>query len=570
MTAVLPIPTETMTPLCELFESLYVPVDGSELGDRAAEVATTLAAHAGARVVASHAYAARLHDDRFRQMEGGLPEPFQQETELRRQRKIHDNLITRGLELISESYLDQVEKRTKPLGVKLERRVIEGRNWRVLLDDVTLQMPDVVVLGAMGLGRVANSTVGTVCERLVRRLKGSDALVIRQTERLPWEHMLVAVDGSAEALGAVRTACVLAKAMGGTVELLSSFDPEFHHTMFRAISRALSKEAARVFRFEQQQTLHEEIIDDGLARIYQGHLDAAGRLCESLGVTPIQSTLLSGKAAVCVANHALEVGPSMVMLGRVGFHSNDDIDLGGCTEQILRTPLVCDLFLSARGSEAPESAEEEDELTWTHEARALLQRVPEFVQGMVAGAVTRHARDQGHTVVTSDMIQLVREKAHHGGGGGHHGGGGGHHGGGADNHRPPAVPPAPTGELDVSTMPWTEEAEASLSRIPDGFMRTLTRQRIEDIARKLGKEEVDSEAVSMKFDTWSDGSAKAERELPWDDDALARVQRIPEFIRGNVVRELERKARSEGLDRISAKYLDAARQRWSSGEGFHG
>jgi hypothetical protein len=119
-------------------------------------------------------------------------------------------------------------------------------------------------------------------------------------------------------------------------------------------------------------------------------------------------------------------------------------------------------------------------------------------------------------------------------------------------------------------MPWTEEAEASLSRIPDGFMRTLTRQRIEDIARKLGKEEVDSEAVSMKFDTWSDGSAKAERELPWDDDALARVQRIPEFIRGNVVRELERKARSEGLDRISAKYLDAARQRWSSGEGFHG
>ncbi len=566
MTAVLPMRAGAMNPLCDLFESLYVPVDGSELGDRSADLATTLAAHAGAHVVASHAYAARLHDDRFRQMEGGLPEQFQQEKELRRQRKIHDNLITRGLQLISESYLDQVEKGTNAVGVKLERRVIEGRNWRVLLDDVSSYLPDLVVLGSLGLGRVAESTVGTVCERLVRRLAGTDALIVRQTERNPWDHMLVAVDGSEEALGAVRTACVLANAMGGTVELLSSFDPEFHHTMFHAISRALSKEAARVFRFEQQQALHEEIIDDGLARIYQAHLDAAARLCESLGVTPVRTTLLSGKAHVCVTRHALEVRPSMVMLGRVGVHSHDDLDLGSCTEQVLRTPLDCDLYLSARTAEAPPAEDEEEELTWTNEAHELLHKVPEFVQKMVAGAVTRHAREQGHTVVTSDMIQLVRDKAHGKGGGGGHGHGGGHpHG-----RRPPALPDAPTGEADVSTMPWTDEAEAALGRVPDGFMRTLTRQRVEDVARKQGKTEVDAEAVAAKYETWGDGSARAERQLVWDDDALQRVQRIPDFIRGNVVRELERRARDEGRDRITAAYLDEARRRWSGGEGFHG
>ena len=47
-----------------------------------------------------------MHDVRFKQMEYTLPEEYQHEQELERQRKIHDSLITRGLQLISDSYLD--------------------------------------------------------------------------------------------------------------------------------------------------------------------------------------------------------------------------------------------------------------------------------------------------------------------------------------------------------------------------------------------------------------------------------------------------------------------------------
>lgn len=41
-----------------------------------------------------HAYAAKLHDRRFRQMEGGLPEGYREERELEHQREVHDELIT--------------------------------------------------------------------------------------------------------------------------------------------------------------------------------------------------------------------------------------------------------------------------------------------------------------------------------------------------------------------------------------------------------------------------------------------------------------------------------------------
>ena len=52
-----------------------------------------------------------MHDYRFKQMEYTLPEEYLDETELERQRKIHDSLITMGLKLISDSYLDPMPKR---------------------------------------------------------------------------------------------------------------------------------------------------------------------------------------------------------------------------------------------------------------------------------------------------------------------------------------------------------------------------------------------------------------------------------------------------------------------------
>ena len=79
-----------------------------------------------AKLVGCHVYAAKLHDYRFRQMEYTLPEEYIDEAELERQRKIHDSLITMGLKLISDSYLDGMSRQLRRVGHRV-RAADDGR-----------------------------------------------------------------------------------------------------------------------------------------------------------------------------------------------------------------------------------------------------------------------------------------------------------------------------------------------------------------------------------------------------------------------------------------------------------
>jgi len=45
--------------------------------------------------------------------------------------------------------------------------------------------------------------------------------------------------------------------------------------MFNGIVGVLNEKASKIFRFKEQEQLHEEIIDTGLAKIYQSHLEIA-------------------------------------------------------------------------------------------------------------------------------------------------------------------------------------------------------------------------------------------------------------------------------------------------------
>ena len=70
---------------------------------------------------------------RFRQLETGLPAQFQSAKEIKRQRKIHDKLIEKGLQLISDSFLDETDKLCKAEGVPLTRQLLEGINYEEII-----------------------------------------------------------------------------------------------------------------------------------------------------------------------------------------------------------------------------------------------------------------------------------------------------------------------------------------------------------------------------------------------------------------------------------------------------
>ncbi|MBN8477711.1 MAG: universal stress protein [Burkholderiales bacterium] len=472
-----------------MVKSLYVPLDNSAHSLAGVDLAITIARASGAALAGGHVYAAKLHDRRFRQMEGGLPAPYQKEAKLVEQREIHDDLITRGLQVISDSYLDVFDARCRAAGLEARRVHLEGRNWQRLVEDIGASDCDLVVIGALGLGAVPCTQIGSVCERVARRVD-RDVLVVRETEPRADGAIVVGLDGSPASWGALQTAFDLAPILGRPVEAVAVFDPHFHYVAFNSIAKVLSTEAAKVFRFEEQEKLHEEIIDSGLAKIYQGHLDVAARLAKERGIA-LGTTLLAGKSFEKLLQYARDSRAWLMAVGRTGVHSDAGMDLGSATENLLRQA-SCNLLLSARTFEPPAEHVAEVTMAWTDEAERRIARVPDFARPMARKAVVRHAAALGHTIVTSDVIDTLmatipagavdRYAAKRGLDAGSLQGAGGR------------CPFAPRADAPTEAA-WTPEALERLGRIRPESVRDHARLRIEKAARRAGVGLIDAAAV---------------------------------------------------------------------------
>ena len=402
-----------------MYKTIYVPLDNSDYSNQAIASAVELGRKFDSRMVGCHVYAASMHDYRFKQMEYTLPEEYLEETELDRQRKIHDSLITMGLELISESYLEPMKAVCDEADLEFEPKMMDGKHHVEIVRDIRESGYDLTVLGVMGIGRVRDTQIGSVCER-VARSADKDVLVVKT---LPSKSngnghhdsadgrdtILVGVDGSPQSFGALMTAIDLAERFGKKVEAISVYDPYLHYSVFKGVVNVLTERAAKIFRFEEQNQLHEEIIDTGLAQIYQSHLDVAETMATEVGVE-LTKTLLDGKAFQKVLDHARKIDPWMLVIGRVGVHSDEnEIGLGSNAENLLRS-CPCDLLLTTR-LEYPElDVKAEESIRWTPEAEERFKRVPEQVRGIARTALYRLAVEQGHSVISSDVLDEAMDR----------------------------------------------------------------------------------------------------------------------------------------------------------------
>ncbi|MGA7087304.1 MAG: universal stress protein [Candidatus Dormiibacterota bacterium] len=389
-----------------MYRKLYLPLDNSDHSVAASEVAIRLAKSSGAEIIGSHVYAARLHDYRFKQMEYTLPEEYQDEAELERQRKIHDSLITNGLQLISDSYLDATQKRCAEEGIQFTPKTFDGKNWEVLVKDINESDYDLVLMGACGLGQVKETQIGTCVDRVVRRAH-RDTLVVRHREgREPLDGpIVVAVDGSPQSFAGLRTALELGRALELPVEAVSVYDPYLHYVLFNGIVGVLSEKASKVFRFKEQEALHEEIIDTGLAMIYSSHLKVARDVAQAEGVD-LPITLLDGKAFEQVLRYVREKDASLLVCGRIGVHSDQGMDLGGNTENLLRLA-PCSVLLSSRTYVPPIDVRGAASVVWTPEANSVVERIPCSAQGLSRTAVLRWAMERGHSIISQDIVSAA-------------------------------------------------------------------------------------------------------------------------------------------------------------------
>jgi len=386
-----------------MFKHIYVPVDNSDYSNRAIDLAVELGKTFGSRLTGCHVYAARLHDYRFKQMEYTLPEEYKDETELERQRKIHDSLIAMGLQLISDSYLEVMAQKAGAAGLPFERKMIDGKHYKVLIEDVKSSDYDLVIIGALGMGAVKDSQLGSVTERFVRKV-GTDTLVVKNLNAPPEEcPIVVGMDGSPQSFNGLKLGIGLGKALNRPVEAVAVYDPYLHYAMFNGIVGVLTEKASKVFRFQEQEQLHEEIIDTGLAKIYQSHLEISRKLAREDGVD-LGITLLDGKCFEKVLQYCRTKQPWLLILGRVGVHSDEDeTDLGSNTENLLRLA-PCNVLLTGGKFYPPLDVKAEEIISWTEEAEARMERVPPQVKGVARTALLRYAIEQGHTVITSKVI----------------------------------------------------------------------------------------------------------------------------------------------------------------------
>lgn len=449
-----------------MYREIFAPVDNSQHADWAVDRAIELCRRSSGRVTSNHVYAARLHDVRFRQLETGLPAQFQTSEEIKKQRKIHDKLIEKGLQLIADSFLDQVGARCAAADVPLVRQLLEGINYEEIVKEVNRgqgRLPgligfdpnraadydggakvradvrldengrivaedeeaaakvvgnsgrqyDLVAIGAHGLGRQPRSQLGGVVARALRDIE-KDMLIVRDGSPLERGRYLVCVDGSSYSYRAMRIALELAHEFSASLFVCSAFDVEYHHIVFNNIKDVLSAQASKVFKFEEQEALHNNIIDKGLLKLCQANLKRAEVMAQEFPDVPLQTQILIGKPFQVVLQWAEEIQPSLLVLARHGSHRIEGTDLGSQAENVLRLA-PCTVLLTGTAGIRPEDIPwiEEDgvaSLPWAPEAEVRILRVPPFAQGIARKAVEEYTLEQGGDIVTTARLDEAIRK----------------------------------------------------------------------------------------------------------------------------------------------------------------
>lgn len=530
-----------------LYQRILVALDSSDHANAAMENAAGLAGLVEAPVITgAHVYAAKLHDMRFRQMEGGLPEQFREEQELERQRDVHDDLITRGLSIITDSYLDQAANQCDQLGIDFKRCSLEGKNYRELTQEANSGAYDLLVMGAMGLGAIQGSRLGTVSKRVARR-SAIDTLITKETNHPIKEGpIVVAVDGSAKAYGGLLTGLALAREWQVPVKVIAAFDPYYHYVAFNRIAGVLSEEAGKVFKFKDQEKLHEEIIDSGLAKIYEGHLIVARSIAKDFDVE-IETELLAGKPHDAIEKYVKKAKPSLLIVGKLGIHADDELDIGGNSEHLLEN-VDCAILLSMREHQPKIDVVSGVTTSWTHEAEARMERVPSFVRNMARMAIMRYAQEHGHTVITQRIVEDATAQlmpSH------------------AEQAMGEIVAAYDAGELKhkptaEDAMRWSAEATALLITVEDLSVRGNLSMRAEKKARQEKSGTVEAKHIKPFLGNETPGVESAEDSagisagLHWQAAALARLMRVPEgFMRDNCRKTIENYARQNGHTEVS-------------------
>ena len=377
-----------------MYKRILIGIDSSEHAEAAAHWGLALAEAFEAQLTGAHVDTKSEANDRMSQLLASLPgfDASGLNVEARPHPRALDHLMTSASD--------------KQLFYRPMR--LTGTAFSALNQHIAASKYDLIVLGAKGESNSSLRPLGSVTERLIRSAH-VDTLVVKRPEDLNLaateddnREILVCVDGSGQSYASLLTAIEFGERYNRPVKAVGVYDPYIHYTLFNSIVKVLTAKASKVFKFADQEKLHEEIIDTGLAKIYQAHLEVARTVAEEKGVH-LDILLLDGKAFEKVLQQARKSPPWLLIMGRIGVHSKEGMDIGSNAANILISADTNILVVSRTHTPAVDKQAAES-VDWTAPALKKMERVPDFVRGVATTAVLRWAMERGHSVITPGLI----------------------------------------------------------------------------------------------------------------------------------------------------------------------
>lgn len=158
--------------------------------------------------------------------------------------------VVDALEREGEQVVDEAAKTLETLGVEYATDVVQGSPAETIVDYATRYEYDLVAMATRGRDGLSRYLLGSVTEKVIRLSSVPVLTLDGEAGRLtfPYERVLVATDGSRQAVNAVDHALALAGTLDATVHALSVVDdtgigPDVRAVLTEEVAERTAREA---------------------------------------------------------------------------------------------------------------------------------------------------------------------------------------------------------------------------------------------------------------------------------------------------------------------------------------
>ncbi|WP_265110534.1 universal stress protein [Halosolutus halophilus] len=224
------------------------------------------------------------------------------------------------LEREGEAIVSDAADRAAERGVSVSTHVVQGEPREAIVDSITDNEFDLVVMGAHGRRGLGEYVLGSVTDYVVN-MTDVPVLTVRAAEDatrpFPYDDVLVPTDGSVHARAAVELGATIAARHDATIHLLSVVDelPELPDAESGPLSEQITENL-------------QEVLDE----------DAA--TARRAGVENVTTAIATGSVPREVTSYVDAEGIDLVVMGTHGRTGLDRHLLGSFTERVIRTSSV--------------------------------------------------------------------------------------------------------------------------------------------------------------------------------------------------------------------------------------